>query len=320
MLRKPLIAATAAVLGLVLWAAPPEPTEAFGTTNSAGQKQEHAEITRLALKDAGFGVQTLWVLGGGREPGRSSGPEKYGAVGAADRFDRGLVLKSNAHCDNGDWLNRPGYPRDAAVARQTLETCRTWILDQMDLAIAAADDILDAQGRIRPDQAPPVQDCRFRGRAKAPARCRVLEHLGLALHASQDFYSHSNWTDVASATDRVPGLARIGPTPWLQSRDTAFPTGLITGCFQFVPEGWFCRGRVRHEDLSKDKGDVGQPNGRTPRGADGNFGRAVSAAVDDSRGRWTALSAGIARRHSPQEAELILCVIRADDPAGCVAP
>jgi hypothetical protein len=38
-------------------------------------------------------------------------------------------------------------------------------------------------------------DCRFPGDNRA--KCQAIEGFGRALHGAQDFYSHSNWTDVA---------------------------------------------------------------------------------------------------------------------------
>lgn len=310
----------AALVSALAWLAPTERSDAFGTLNSGGQKQEHAEITRRALYNLGFDPPTLWALGGGREPGRDGGTTKFGAVGAPDRPDHGLVLQSDAHCDNGDWSERGNYPRSKASAQVTLETCRDWILRHMDAAVDAASEMISSDGAILPAETPDADQCVFRRRESDPARCRALGHLGLAMHAAQDFYSHSNWTDAVSTPGLAPGLGQNGPAPWLQSRQVAFPDGLISGCFRFVPESWFCRGRIRHEDLSKDKGDVGQANGRTPRGEDGNFGRAAEAAIDDTRGRWTALEGALLERHGPERTALILCAVRSDRGAVCAAP
>ncbi|ETT25621.1 hypothetical protein RAJCM14343_0467 [Rhodococcus aetherivorans] len=50
-------------------------------------------------------------------------------------------------------------------------------------------------------------------------------------HALADFYSHSNWVELAVGTDRAPGLAPLFPT----CDPAALPAGLHTGFFELTP-------------------------------------------------------------------------------------
>ena len=79
----------------------PLPALAFGTINGLGQNAEHERITRQGLASFRLGALTLDELAGKKGT--------FGAVGAPDRPDRGLMSVSAAHCDNGDWLESPGY-------------------------------------------------------------------------------------------------------------------------------------------------------------------------------------------------------------------
>src|SRR5471030_1344040 len=92
---------------------------AFGTISGLGQNREHERITRHALgcvpgADLAFCFEpkSLDEIAGARG--------SWGAVGAPDNPTRGLMLSSEAHCDNGDWLPAPGYPHSQADARANL--------------------------------------------------------------------------------------------------------------------------------------------------------------------------------------------------------
>jgi len=287
-------------------------TGGFGTVDGLGQSSEHARMTRRALAGFGIAPRTLKALAGG---GWS-----FGAVGAADRPLRGLTGTKAAHCDGADHLDLKGYPQSTDAAAGHLEACQRWIRDNMDAAVAAAGGLAHGAGI-------PAEQCRFDGKAGGNAKCVVLERFGLALHASQDFYAHSNWTDAPLAgpptLERPPGLGALGPSPWLLSgAATSPPRGLITGCFESLPEAFFCHGRVRHETLKKDNGGIPPSGpigeGRTPRGKiDRNFARAVDAAIQDTTERWRQLEARILARYGPADGSLILCRLKADDEKAC---
>ncbi|QTC91889.1 hypothetical protein [Brevundimonas goettingensis] len=311
--RGPLLIGLAVLMAT--WA--PRTGQAFGTVAVFGQHEEHAKITALALKDSGLGPMTLWVFGGGRG--------KFGAVGAPDRPGRGLILNGAAHCDGGDWLPRDEYRQTRTQAADRLRNCRAFVFDRLEDAVTAAGQMLDARGRPIPAQIAASEDCRFRGKDEGPARCRALENMGLVFHTTQDFYSHTNWTDAPVSAATPFEAARLGhdaPAPWMASTEAAFPEGLVSGCFKFVPEFLFCRGRVRHADLNKDEGliDMRDPAASTDgkgRGADGGFARAVTAAVADSRSKWTLFETRLAERYGPERGRRMACLIRSDDPGAC---
>ena len=295
---------------------------AFGTISGLGQNREHERITRHALGcgqgvDACFEPRSLDELAGARG--------SWGAVGAPDNPARGLLLSSPAHCDNGDWLPTAGYPHSQADARANLVQCRAGMSAHLDEAVRDAARLLDAHGAVDDAQIPTFVGCTYLG-PKGRAKCDVLEDFGLALHAAQDFYAHSNWVDRAAAgpiTLQNPrGLGHAGPSPWLDlRRETPFPDGLITGCFDtvsLVSPAKGCPGHVKHEDLNKDKGQI-DPTlgaGTTSRGkVDHNFALAVEAAVADTRDKWATLRERLVAAYGPVRGGRMICAIAHDAPA-----
>ncbi len=313
-------AAVVAFGGLLLPAA-----LAFGTIEGLGQSSEHEKITRFGLKDAGIGPDTMDALAGERGA--------FGAVGAPDRPDRGLMSNQAAHCDGGDFLGAPGYPQSAAEAEAKLTACRDFIFAALDQAVVAA-------GRIVPERTLTIMDreipehipCIFDG-SSGRAKCDVLEALGLALHASEDFYAHTNWVDRpapgALTADNPAGLDQSAPAPFIDpAAKGAFPKGLISGCYEGFPESRYCTyngdwARVKHAALNKDDGPVDPARGATgpgttPRGATGgNFERAVTAAAADARAKWAWFEAELTRVYGPERGVLIACAVRKDDPGDC---
>jgi hypothetical protein len=314
------VAAAAGLIAMTL----PFDALAFGTINGAGQNAEHEHITRNALS-AQLGPLTLSVLAG--ETGA------LGAVGEPDRLTGPLILKAEAHCDNADHLAIAGYPQSPTEVSQTLTACRTWMVAALDSAVTEAGRLVNAANVVQVGEAALTPACKFDGSADR-AKCRVLEHMGVALHAAQDFYSHSNWVDQPAAggpsVTNPPGLGKSGRAPWLDPRQAlGIPSGLITGCFAGVPETAFCRyeyglkSRIRHDVLNKDTGpitDVDGPTGAgtTTRGAiNGNFERAARAAVADTGDKWAYLEARIRATYPGARGDKIVCVLRRDAPAGC---
>jgi hypothetical protein len=292
---------------------------AFGTIHGLGQSAEHEHITRIALAPFHLGRKTLSEIAGKRGT--------FGAVGAPDNPLRGLTSKSYAHCDNGDYLPVPGYPHSRAAAAATLARCRAWIFRQLAAAVAEAGGLLDSRGRVRRSQVPTLVGCRFNGR-RGRAKCNVIEDLGLAFHAAQDFYSHTNWVGIArpgpTTLTNPPGLGNAFPAPWINPRARfAMPPGLISGCYHGFPEKRHCKGHVRHADLNKDKGPISVSRGtvgigKTPRGkVNGNFARAVRAAIADTRDKWVWFQARLLARYGRARGSRILCVVRRDRPRGC---
>jgi hypothetical protein len=288
---------------------------AFGTIRGMGQNAEHERITRRSLACPGAGrmcvePRTLDELAGANR--------SFGAVGAPDRGP--LIFQPKAHCDRGDHLNIVGYPQSADQAQANLLSCRAWMSAHIDAAVRDAARLLDAQGRIRPDQV--RLGCVFVGAMKGRAKCNVLEAFGVALHTAQDFYAHSNWVDVADARrpqglDNPPGLGRTGPAAWMSLRGAApFPAGLITGCYG-TPEARACRGRVMHANLNKDTGEIDpRPGaGTSPRGRVGaNFARAVEAASADTRDKWELLRERLTATYGVTRGRLMACALARDEP------
>lgn len=300
---------------------------AFGTIKGLGQNLEHERITRHAFTcgagvaaDDCFQKKTLDSLAGA--------PGAFGAVGAPDRGS--LVFKGEAHCDGGDYFDVAGYPQSKVDAQAKIEACRAWMVQHLDAAVAAAAGLLDAKGRIRDSEIPTVVACRYTG-GKGRAKCNVLEAFGVLLHASQDFYSHTNWTDVADAGApsalNPPGLKKRGPSPYLNLRaPQPFPAGLISGCFEAksaISEPKNCNygpnaaPRVKHLALNKDKGTIDPAigAGSTDRGKiNDNFRNAVEAAVADSKDKWATLKERLTATYGPERAKTMICALTRDKP------
>jgi hypothetical protein len=302
---------------------------AFGTIKGVGQNLEHERITRRAFAcpndqpgDNCFQKKTLDSLAGA--------PGAFGAVGTPDRG--ALIVKGEAHCDGGDYFDVAGYPQTKAAAQANLEACRAWMVTKLEAAVEAAGDLLDANGALRDSELPTIVACRFGGQIKGRAKCNVLEHFGILLHASQDFYSHTNWTDAADkgapASPANPaGLNNRGPAPYLDLRtDKPFPAGLISGCFEAksaISEPKYCNygpnaaPRVKHLALNKDKGTI-DPQigaGTTDRGKiNDNFRHAVEAAVADTKDKWETLKEQLILMYGPSRGTKMICALTRDKP------
>lgn len=285
------------------------PAWAFGTIHGLGQNAEHERITRSGLASYGFGPGVLDEIAGKRG--------SFGAVGAPDRPDRGLMSASEAHCDNGDWLDLPGYPRSRQAAQGVLESCRAFIFAHMEAAVSDTGALVADDGDLTIDfaQASISGGCRYNGR-KGRAKCNVLEQVGMAFHAAQDFYSHSNWLDPLRRPglrlDDPPGMGQAAPAGWLDQTlaDDRFPDGLITGCYEGFPESRHCDGRVKHATLNKDgKG--------SPRGANGVQAFAMEVAARDTRDRWAWFERRLIQVYGMERGGRIACVLRNDDAKVC---
>ncbi|HYE43615.1 MAG TPA: hypothetical protein VEA15_09510 [Caulobacteraceae bacterium] len=314
--------------------------QAFGTLPGyKGSTGEHERITRRALAcEAGVGAgecfqpATIDQLAGTLTEGGLG----WGAVGAPDRSTQ--VLKSHPHCDNGDRPALPGYPALNVQNRppaDALEACRAHAAGKLDEAVRDAGAILDSAGRIRASQVP--TSCVFVFGVPGRAKCDAIEAFGVVLHASQDFYSHSNWTDPVlpggEETARRPqGLGQSGPAAWMSLRSPAapLPVRLLTGCFALPSEASGCvytgpggarLERVMHEHLNKDTGEIPVARdepvgaGTTSRGAVGGaFRRAVDAAVLDTEDKWRLFQERLVATHGAERGKRIACAIRSDDP------
>lgn len=224
--RKPLAIALAVGLGLL---AAPATASAFGTVDSLGQHAEHEKITRaLSCEAVGapnpcFQPRSLDELAGRKGT--------FGAVGAPDRLGE-VTADGAAHCDAADDL--PGFPypaTGASRAQLALRECIDEFEEHLDQALDAAGDLIDGNGRVVANQVRIVSvptaaigedtTCTFpriaaRGAGES-AKCRVYNGLGRALHAAEDFWSHSNWADQANPelpTILAPGTRQESGAGW----------------------------------------------------------------------------------------------------------
>jgi hypothetical protein len=254
----------------------------------------------------------------------AGGDRNFGAVGIPDRGE--LVPENKAHCDSADYLDIPGYPQGMAEAETALQNCRTFMHAKLDKAVSDAARLVRS-GELDTSQL--AMPCLFVGQIKGHAKCNVIEDFGILLHTAQDFYSHSNWVDQSDPTlpigpENPPGLHNAMRAPWLDLRrtDVPFPPGLLTGCFENVPEKTHCNHgsvpRVKHQVVNKDEGTIDpiQGAGTTIRGriAD-NFSLAVSAAIDDTRDKWATVRERLLGTYGPHDGALMACALTHDDPA-----
>jgi hypothetical protein len=333
-------------------------TTAFGTINEPvllGQHNEHEMITRVAFqcpsghKSDGicFEPRSLDQLAGYHREFMGlpiPGAGFNGAVGSPDTLDP-VPEGPEAHCDDADYLDIPGYPRTRAEATASLQACVDHLRHRFRQAWESAERLLDERRRIQQDMIeianPILGDCTFafpvvQGDEYGRAKCTTIEGLGRALHGVQDFYSHSNWADVADpklpiSTSNPPGLAMTGTAPFLDLRATGpipsdqIPLNLTTGCFSLPdssPGSGDCEGRVTHHDLSKDSGvihldgsfgEVG-PNSPRAEALSENFRLAVKAAIESSRDVWAGLQDEIRHRYGIVSGNLMICALLRDDP------
>jgi hypothetical protein len=303
---------------------------AFGTISTLGQNREHERITRHALSCT-FAPTMANCFEGNTISELAGRGGTFGGVGAPDNPTRGLLSSSAAHCDNGDFMpGIPGYANlpggtQMAVAFSTLVSCRTWMDANLNTAVTDARLLILPNGTVDDSQMPTVFNCTFNG-TKGRAKCNVLEDFGLTLHASEDFYSHTSWADIPDPArppgiSNPPGLGMAVPSPWIDLRVvTPFPAGLMSGCFESIPERFYCNegpgGRVKHAFLNKDTGTIDPAigMGTTERGrVNGNFARAVRDAIADAQDKWLDLQQRIMRTY-PTTGALMICAITHDDP------
>ncbi|KAK0668785.1 hypothetical protein QBC41DRAFT_337333 [Cercophora samala] len=310
----------------------------FGTsTGTFNNNREHERITRAALACRGdvvsgdcFSDDSIDQLAGGIG--------KFGAVGNPDDPSAwGTSLEGHeAHCDGADFFNTPGYPQSRAAASAVLLQCVSHIKERLNQGIAAAGLILDDKGYIKPDEAKiPLVGCvYFRSNQASNAKCSAILGFGRALHGIQDFYSHSNWADVANDSLPVsvlnpPGLGNSRPAAFFDSRffgPPSFPLDLTTGCWEHddeTPGVGGCVNRITHNSLNKDGGDIDPDSGvatnptpeKGPRGAvNNNFARAVGLALVDTQRQWRNFRNRLVEIHGEEKGARIVCALTRDDP------
>ncbi|MFE3548237.1 CinY protein [Streptomyces kronopolitis] len=324
------LTATVSGSGGPAWATAPSHTTTpdgspygFGTMNGFGQHAEHERITRAALAcppgrsgNDCFEPASLDQLAGTK-----------GAFGAVGTPDIDEFFTPAAHCDDADYLAVPGYPRSRAAARGALGECVTHLKADFTRGITRAAGMAPG-GEVDVNDVRLVPDCTFALGVPGRAKCDALEGLGRALHGTQDFYSHSNWTDHADphraiGTANPPGLGQTTPAPFLRLSAPAalstVPADLTTGCYSLWPGG--CADRVTHDALNKDTGIIDAVSGAatrptTPRGqVSGNFAAAVSMAVENTRVQWQGFRETLTATYGPDQGNRLACALSHDNPA-----
>ncbi|KAF9691421.1 hypothetical protein EKO04_010815 [Ascochyta lentis] len=243
------------------------------------------------------------------------------------------------------------YPVTRQQATDQLQICISHMRGRVEEGIDAADKLVDEGARIiAPEVDISTLDCRFSFPALqmhvfARAKCSAIEGFGRALHGIQDFYAHSNWADDAEppfGPNNPPGLKRIDSPVFLDLRgendiSEQVPHNLSTGCFgglftdgpvgkaghPLEPGSIDCTGRITHHTLNKDNGVIDQvtgnvstPGPNTPRSDfPGNFQRAVSAAIKDSRRQWRHFRESIRRTYGTERGNIMICALVRDKPA-----
>jgi len=310
----------------------------FGTSTGTFENNgEHEKITKAALLCQGdvvngncFSSETMGQLAGH--------VGTFGAVGNPDNpIDWGTNLEGHeAHCDMADFFDSPDYPQSRSEANTVLLGCVSHIHERFQQGVDAAAGILDSDGFIIPDEVKiPITGCSWSDAVQSTnSKCTAILGFGRALHGIQDFYSHSNWADEADpdldiSVTNPPGLANTGLAPFLDSRFIGppfIPHNLTTGCWESddeTPGVGSCAGRISHNSLNKDGGDIDPDTGvpsnpnddKGPRaGINNNFARAVNAALSETRRQWRNFRDTIIEKHGEVKGARIICALTRDDP------
>ncbi|WP_225847738.1 vWA domain-containing protein [Streptomyces sp. HPF1205] len=343
------IAGALAALALLLtaltvptWVYAPK-ADAFGTVISPelGQHAEHEQITRAALA-CGAGKKSDGSCFEPDSLGQLAGHfGTFGAVGAPD-WDETDVAE--AHCDNADFLDVPGYPHDRTARDNAINGCIDHARARYDQGVTAAGQLLDSGDVLRGDQVDISLGCSFNvdgSGSRHNAKCDVIEDFGRALHTVQDFYSHSNYVDRSDPDEPIgptnpPGLSQSAPSELMNLSDTGpkkIPPNLTTGYYKsFFTD--FCtplNTLVRHACMNKDKAiinvDTGVdpptwsvslgllPQERTHRGVIlDNEKRAVDAAVAETRQQWVDFRKSLSHQYGDARAHKMILAITQDVP------
>jgi hypothetical protein len=294
---------------------------AFGTIEGAGQAAEHEDITRASL----WCAATSHVRDCFEDWSVAQLAGQKGALGAVGAPDVDQPLIAAAHCDNSDYLDVPDYPQKPAKRTAALVACADYARQHFFHAVMLARNLLTKSGKLDPAQVEPGS-CSPVGnlRGSGPAKCGVLNQFGRALHTAQDFYSHTNWADVADPArpegiDNPPGLAMPGLSPLFNYLPVlgAIPKDLTGGCFA-VPPG--CLDRVKHGTINKDEGTINPVTGaasapKTTRGmVAANFASAVGHAIGETKHQWDLLTRVLVIMYGKRKGDLMICALTHDHP------
>ena len=342
--RRLLAAFAALAAGAALFAIGADRADAFGTYNKFGQQAEHERITRVI--QCGNPAQVADCVQGHTMDEVAGSNGSLGAVGKPDDI-RELYAFPYAHCDGGDYFERTGYPQTLAKANEHLQRCAFAAFGRMNAAVDAAGKIVDPDGRLRVGETN-IESCGFPSETTSStadsktAKCQVVNQFGRAMHAIEDFWSHSNWADTAApGTISIANPTGLGRTPIpdffryglsgsvASAGQLQIPASLISGCDDSSPTEVISRDcgkagsagdRVKHSDLNKDRGTIDPRTGAvsgpdTPRGkVGGNFAAVVTGARAHVAQSWADLTAAIRTRYPGERGETIVRAIATDTP------
>lgn len=335
-----LVGATAILAGVNM-ALGAGPAFAFGSTDLLGQHSEHQHITEsLTAADPLWQPNSLKLVAG------SAG--NFGAVAAPDRPTDSSATPlvglgpGYKHCDNGDWLDTPGYPQSKSAAVGELEKCGRYYQYLLDRAVRYAGQIVSPDLKVnssvfsmtKGSSISPDSVCAYRF-SLAPdsnPKCDVINAFGRSLHLAEDVWSHTNWADEPDPARQIgvtnpPGLGNTEIPDFLRyPAAVVIPEGLISGCDDSLPLVPSCKGQVTHGTLAKDNGTFdpdganAQATSKYQRGTivvDGvtNFQRAITGARKQVASTWNDLQAAIVSKYGDQRGNAIVAVLRSDSLA-----
>jgi hypothetical protein len=185
----------------------PASAGAFGTINGMGQHAEHEKITKVLSCAAEDAVTPCFESGSMAMLAGSDGT--VGGVGLPDRVTE-IIGHGSAHCDDADYLPGEPYQRsDAARAVNAIDACVDLFGRHIEQAVDAAGGLANER-QIFYSQADATDACPWDISGSAgievgtpSAKCKVVDGLGRALHAAEDFWSHTNWGDEANPNEPV---------------------------------------------------------------------------------------------------------------------
>lgn len=274
----------------------------------------------------------------GTHIGKIPGLGDNGMVGSPDDL---LPEGPEAHCDDADYLDIPGYPKTREQATEQLEACVNHLRMRFGQAVRGAPRLLNAENAIASEQAVlgDENECEHRWRAEEDntrdkAKCVTLEGFGRALHGIQDFYAHSNYGDLPNTAQPIsvqnpPGLNLTDSAPFMDLRLTGpitelVPRDLSTGCYVLLDSAdgkLSCKDRVTHHSMNKDHGVVeldgtveGDPDDVPRNEVVGNFEKAVALAIKTSREQWANLRSEITRMYGEEKGQQMICGLASDNP------
>ncbi|WP_323119740.1 hypothetical protein [Burkholderia alba] len=279
-----------------------------------------------------------------------------------------------AHCDGGDYLspkNNDGkeYPISRNQANDYYNQCVREMVRYLNAAVQAASGLVLPAGsgyKIDTTQLINSKDCGnndewawVKGKydsngiwkmgsykpsglsQDSRAKCRVLRNFGRILHATTDFYAHTNYADKANPAMPIgvtnpPGLD-LAPTPaplletyslWkyrnsladpegekadqamkdkIEKSEDRFPVNLTSGCWVYSDEEYQSKCKNRISESSTMQKDRSTDNRSLA--AKGNFENTFATATADVLRQWEILKAALNDKYGPERATYMIDAI-----------